>query len=75
MHVQKKYKCPCCGLFTLDEKPPGTFNICSECFWEDDNVQYYNPDYEGGANDISLNKARENYKRFGTISEEYLEKN
>ena len=41
-----KYTCPCCGYKTLDEKPPGTYAICSICYWEDDGVQYDDVDYE-----------------------------
>ena len=74
MNSKKKYLCPCCGNYTLDESPPGTFNICPICYWEDDNIQYANPNYRGGANDISLNEARENYKKIGVISEKYLDK-
>jgi len=73
MDVNKKYKCPCCGYFTLKHEPPGTFEICPVCFWEDDNIQYNNPDYEGGANDVSLNQAHKNYKIVGAISKEYLD--
>lgn len=40
-----KYTCPCCGYKTLDEEPPGTYDICSIFFWEDDGVQYDDPDY------------------------------
>ena len=58
--------CPCCGYQTLDEKPPGTFNICEVCFWEDDNVQFNDPDYEGGANRVSLRTARLNFEKFGS---------
>ena len=54
----KKYKCPCCENLTLSEEPPGTFEICSLCGWEDDEVQFIDPDYEGGANKLSLNQAR-----------------
>ena len=54
----KKYKCPCCENLTLSEEPPGTFEICSLCGWEDDAVQFIDPDYEGGANTLSLNQAR-----------------
>jgi hypothetical protein len=57
----------------MESEPPGTFEICPVCFWEDDGVQYEDPDYEGGANGISLNIARENYKKIGAISEKYLE--
>lgn len=42
-----KYACPCCGYKTLDCEPPGTYDICDICFWEDDGVQYNDPDYEG----------------------------
>lgn len=34
------YTCPCCGYKTLEECPPGTFEICPICHWEDDNVQF-----------------------------------
>ena len=61
----KKYICPCCDFRTLDEPPPGTFDICPICFWEDDTVQYHEPDRKGGANGVSLNQARKNYQEFG----------
>ena len=35
------------------------------CFWEDDGVQFNDPDYEGGANEVSLRQARDNYREFG----------
>lgn len=57
-----KYKCPCCGNYTLDEKPPGTFEVCSMCNWEDDEAQYNDPEYVGGANKLCLNEAKEKYK-------------
>ncbi|MBL1704243.1 hypothetical protein DXB51_09685 [Bacillus cereus] len=46
-----KYTCPCCGYETLEEEPPGTYEICSICYWEDDEVQFNDPDFEGGANE------------------------
>lgn len=36
----------------------------SSLFWEDDPIQRDNIDYTGGANDVSLREARENYKIF-----------
>jgi hypothetical protein len=68
-----KYICPCCGLTTLTQKGPGTFEICPVCYWEDDNVQYEDPDYSGGANNVSLNQARINYKKFGAIEQRFIE--
>lgn len=61
--VMKKYQCPCCGNFTLDECPPGTYDICSVCGWEDDPVQFENIDYKGGANVESLRQAKERFKK------------
>jgi len=61
--------CPCCGYRTLDEEPPGTFEICPVCYWEDDLVQFRDPDYRGGANEESLNEARRNFKAFGASEE------
>ena len=67
------YTCPCCGYKTLDEQPPGTYEICSICFWEDDNIQYEDPDYEGGANIPSLRTAPNNYQLFGACEERCME--
>lgn len=67
-----KYTCPCCGYRTLDEEPPGTYDICSICFWEDDPIQYEDPDYEGGANHVSLRTAQQNFKEFGACEKRCL---
>ena len=67
-----RYACPCCGYFTLTEKPPGTFAICAVCFWEDDEVQFKDPMLAGGANQVSLIEARRNFRDFGAIAEEFL---
>ena len=66
-----KYQCPCCGCFTYDNKPTGDFSICPVCFWEDDSVQEDDPEYEGGANDLSLVECRRNYERFGACEERF----
>lgn len=54
----KKYQCPCCGNYTLHEKPPGTYEICEVCNWEDDEIQFMDPTYSGGANLLCLQDAR-----------------
>ena len=61
----RRFACPCCGYLTLVEPPTGTYDICTVCFWEDDGVQFRDLDYEGGANKVSLNQARENFQRHG----------
>ena len=70
--MSDRYACPCCGYLTLDEKPPGTFQICTVCNWEDDNVQFDDPTFEGGANKESLMQARANFRSFGASSRRHL---
>jgi hypothetical protein len=60
-----RYDCPCCDEPTLAEPPPGTFEICDVCGWEDDNVQFEDPDYTGGANRESLRQARAAFRASG----------
>ena len=38
------------------------FDICSVCGWQRDCVQEDNPNYEGGANKMSLNQAKQAYR-------------
>ncbi len=57
----KKYECPVCGNLTLDRKR--AYEDCDICGWEDDPIQFDDPDLEGGANAESLTQAREAYKK------------
>lgn len=52
------HPCPCCGFRTMEDEWRGSYQLCPVCDWEDDGVQYDDPDYRGGANEISLNQAR-----------------
>lgn len=70
--MMQRYACPCCGFFTLQQEPPGTYELCPVCYWEDDGVQYADPDYKGGANSESLNVARANFRRLGASSSSAL---
>jgi hypothetical protein len=56
----------------LSDEPPGTFEICPVCNWEDDNVQAADPKLRGGANEMSLEQARLNFATFGAISKSAL---
>ncbi len=58
--IKKKKKCACCGNLTLDKD--SRFDICRICWWQDDAIQNDDPDYDGGANHMSLNEARQAYK-------------
>jgi hypothetical protein len=48
----KMRKCACCGYYAV----PGYFDICRVCEWQQDDVQENDPDFEGGANEMSLNQ-------------------
>jgi hypothetical protein len=61
----RRYPCPCCDFLTLTEPPTGTFAICPVCRWEDDNIQCEDLNYAGGANRVSLSKARDNFRLHG----------
>jgi hypothetical protein len=61
-----RYTCPCCGHRVLGE-PPGSYEICGVCFWEDDRVQLRWPDWTGGANAPSLIDAQVAYAELGAI--------
>jgi tRNA G26 N,N-dimethylase Trm1 len=63
-----KYKCHCCGYYTLRESRDNSFEICPVCGWEDDAVQSSDPLYRGGANDESLQEARANYIQICAIN-------
>lgn len=65
-----KHKCPCCGFYTFNEKPGGTYGICPVCFWEDDWLQLQDKNYTGGANKVSLMQARKNFTEFGACERE-----
>jgi hypothetical protein len=49
--------CPCCGTPDM-VLGLGDYDICETCGWEDDPIQFSNPDLEGGANAKSFNQAR-----------------
>lgn len=66
--MEQRYPCPCCGFLTLLQPPPGSYTLCPVCYWEDDSVQFADPDYEGGANSESLNQARANFRKLGASS-------
>lgn len=59
------YPCVCCGHLMAAE-PPGSDDICSICFWQDDMVQLRWPTTGGGANKVSLIQGQENYREFGS---------
>jgi hypothetical protein len=55
--MQYDRKCACCGNALSPELK--FFDICQVCYWQDDPIQNDDPDYDGGANYISLNQAKQ----------------
>jgi len=47
------HPCPACG-FDVFGQPPGSYDLCPICDWEDDDVQLRYPMMRGGANGDSL---------------------
>ncbi|MBP3944592.1 hypothetical protein J5U18_13725 [Sphingobacteriaceae bacterium WQ 2009] len=70
--VKIKYTCPCCGYKTFNEVPNGTYDICHVRFWEDDPIQFDDPNYEGGANRVSLKQGQINFIEFGACEREMI---
>ena len=59
--MTEDHPCPCCGARVFEEL--GEYDICPVCNWEDDPFQSKNPDRGGGANEMSLNEAREAFRQ------------
>ena len=61
---KKRFRCPCCGYPTLDEK--SCYEICRVCNWEDDGQDDTSADEVlGGPNgDYSLTEARNNFRLY-----------
>jgi hypothetical protein len=62
--MAKEYPCPCCGRLVF-EQPPGNWEICPICFWEDDIMQLGYPMKGRGANKFSLFESQREFARSG----------
>lgn len=56
MTKTQKYHCPACKSLSLESLR--NYEICDNCGWEDDPLQYDDPSLEGGANDLSITEFR-----------------
>lgn len=56
---KKKIPCPVCGKLMFEYED--SYDICEECYWEDDLLQKEEPDLAGGANFLSLNQYRKEW--------------
>ena len=62
--IEGLYPCPACGYMTFRD-PPGSYEFCRVCGWQDDVSQLRFPSVGGGANLPSLIEAQQNFERFG----------
>ncbi len=64
------FTCPCCGYDVFSE-PPGHYEICPICNWEDDISQLKFVETLG-ANEVSLLQAQDNFKNFGASERHFI---
>lgn len=57
-------KCPVCGQYEFERE--NDYDCCPNCWWENDRLQLKKTDKKG-ANTVTLNQAKENYKVTGKI--------
>jgi len=64
-----RFACPCCRYLTLEER--GGYEICAECFWEDDGQDDHDAQRVRGRPNgaLSLDLARRNFATFGACDE------
>ena len=67
-------ECPCCGNYTIDSDDEIICDICPVCFWQYDDVAHDKPDTMLGANNVTLNEARNTYLRFGASEQKFVSK-
>lgn len=73
--MNKELQCPWCGYYTIDSEDETVVQICEVCLWQYDEVAHKYLEKAIGANKISLNDARYNYKQFGVSKKEFIGKN
>ena len=72
MKIELDGYCPCCGYNTFEGEERLQYIICPICYWEDDPIQFSEPEYEGCANRVSLVQAQKNFKAFGACEKEMI---
>ena len=55
--------CPICEKHKFKD----CYDICPVCFWENDDYQYDEPDFYGGANNLSLNDYKKRWNKLTNI--------
>lgn len=66
------FPCTCCGFWTLTDPLYGSYEACPVCYWKYDPVQNEDSQYAGGANQVSLIAARQNYIDLGACEARFV---
>ncbi len=69
--LSEKYTCPCCGYKTFTKEAIESHEACRVCCWEYDPEQHENPYFAGGANEVSLVQAQNNFIQFGATERRF----
>lgn len=64
-----KYLCPCCRFYTLTNPGADTRETCDVCYWENNAAQLHDRELVIPPNNVGLNLARRNYRKFHACSE------
>jgi hypothetical protein len=70
MADKRAWPCPACGHVVFKE-PPGSYDICPICYWEDDGMQLASPMSCCGANSVSLHEAQRNFALHGAVEKRF----
>jgi uncharacterized protein (DUF983 family) len=62
-------KCPICGKTEFSSE--NSFEICNYCGWQNDGIQSEDPNFWGGANDLSLKDYKKNYQELLKVDPKY----
>ena len=68
IHPDADTPCPCCGNITIPNGGDALAYICPICWWEIDLFIQSDDEYSD-LNRMTLNQARENYKKYGAVKE------
>jgi len=63
------FHCLCCGFNTLPKQPPGSYEICPICGWEDSHTE----NAIERSNDVTLREAQKNYDEIGACEPKWID--
>lgn len=70
----KKLQCPCCGNYTINSEDEIIVDICEVCLWQYDEIAHLYPQRSIGANKISLQEARYNFRTYGVSKLRFIDR-